>query len=106
MAMIYHDLRSPLANIVSSLDILNALLPNDDSSIKPVFQIAVRSTERLQRLINSLLDIKRLEAGQPITDLKTIEIETIIRESIDTVIRFQTANARSSKKKWQIHYQL
>ncbi len=86
MAMIYHDLRSPLANIVSSLDILNALLPNDDTSIKPVFQIAVRSTERLQRLINSLLDIKRLEAGQPITDLKTIEIETIIQESIDTVI--------------------
>lgn len=86
MAMIYHDLRSPLANIVSSLDILNALLPNNDSSIKPVFQIAVRSTERMQRLINSLLDIKRLEAGQPITNLKTIDIETIIQESIDTVI--------------------
>ena len=54
MAMIYHDLRSPLANIVSSLDILNAILPKDDDSISPVFQIAVRSTERMQRLINSL----------------------------------------------------
>lgn len=85
MAMIYHDLRSPLANIVSSLDILDALLPDDDSSIKPVFQIAVRSSERMQRLINSLLDIKRLEAGQPITDFKSVEIGTIIQESIDIV---------------------
>ncbi len=85
MAMIYHDLRSPLANIVSSLDILNALLPNDDAQIKPVFQIAVRSTERMQRLINSLLDIKRLESGQPITNLKTIKLNSLILESVETV---------------------
>ena len=26
-AMIYHDLRSPLSNIISSLDMLNAILP-------------------------------------------------------------------------------
>ena len=85
MAMIYHDLRSPLANIVSSLDILNAILPKDDASISPVFQIAVRSTERMQRLINSLLDIKRLEAGQPITNSKTVSINSLIRDSIETV---------------------
>ncbi len=85
MAMIYHDLRSPLANIVSSLDILNAILPKDDGSISPVFQIAVRSTERMQRLINSLLDIKRLEAGQPITNTKTVSIHSLIRDSIETV---------------------
>ncbi len=85
MAMIYHDLRSPLANIVSSLDILNVLLPQDDSQIKPVFQIAVRSTERMQRLINSLLDIKRLESGQPITNLKPISPKALIMESVETV---------------------
>ena len=85
MAMIYHDLRSPLANIVSSLDILNVLLPADDSSIQPVYQIAVRSTERMQRLINSLLDIKRLEAGQPITNLKPVEVDLLIREAIEIV---------------------
>ena len=85
MAMIYHDLRSPLANIVSSLDILNSLLPLEDSQINPVFQIAVRSTERMQRLINSLLDIKRLESGQPITNLKSISVKALINESIETV---------------------
>ena len=82
--MIYHDLRSPLANIISSLDILDTLLPQD-SSISPVFQIAVRSTDRMQRLINSLLDIKRLEAGQPITNPKFINTNALLNESIEAV---------------------
>lgn len=85
MAMIYHDLRSPLANIVSSLDILNSILPLEDSQIKPVFQIAVRSTERMQRLINSLLDIKKLESGQPITNLKPVSVKALINDSVETV---------------------
>jgi signal transduction histidine kinase len=84
MSMIYHDLRSPLANIISSLDILDTLLPKD-ASIAPVFQIAVRSTDRMQRLINSLLDIKRLEAGQPITNPKSVNMNILIQESIEAV---------------------
>ena len=82
MSMIYHDLRSPLANIISSLDILDTLLPRN-SSITPVFQIAVRSTDRMQRLINSLLDIKRLEAGQPITNPKLIDTHSMLIESVE-----------------------
>ncbi len=85
MAMIYHDLRSPLANIISSLDILKTLLPENDENVMPVFQIAVRSTDRLQRLINSLLDIKRLEAGQPITNLKEFYIGDLIEDAKDAV---------------------
>jgi len=84
MSMIYHDLRSPLANIISSLDILDTLLPKN-SSITPVFQIAVRSTDRMQRLINSLLDIKRLEAGQPITNPKFVNMNVLLQESVEAL---------------------
>lgn len=84
MSMIYHDLRSPLANIISSLDILDTLLP-DNANITPVFQIAVRSTERMNRLINSLLDIKRLEAGQSIVNSKELDLNTLIQESVEVV---------------------
>jgi PAS domain S-box-containing protein len=84
MSMIYHDLRSPLANIISSHDILETLLPKN-SSISPVFQIAVRSTDRMQRLINSLLDIKRLEAGQPITNPKYVNTNLMLSESLEVL---------------------
>lgn len=84
MSMIYHDLRSPLANIISSLDILDTLLPKN-TSITPVFQIAMRSTDRMQRLINSLLDIKRLEAGQPITNPKFTDMNVLLQESVEAL---------------------
>lgn len=86
MAMIYHDLRSPLANIISSLDILDTLLPADQvESVRPIFQITTRSADRLQRLISSLLDINRLEAGQPITNRREVDPRELVAESLDAV---------------------
>jgi PAS domain S-box-containing protein len=88
-AMIYHDLRSPLSNIVSSLDMLSAMMPSEkDSSLESVFGIATRSTERLLRLINSLLDIDRLEAGQPITDRKVVSPADLVNEAVEAVMPF------------------
>lgn len=83
-AMIYHDLRSPLANIISSLDILQTLLPQEAAqTIQPVFDIAVRAAERLQRLISSLLDINRLEAGQPIINKRPVAPHVLVAEAVD-----------------------
>ncbi len=83
-AMIYHDLRSPLANIISSLDILQTILPADSvEAIQPVFQIAVRAADRLQRLISSLLDINRLEAGQQITSKRPVQPVALVEEAVE-----------------------
>ena len=85
-AMIYHDLRSPLANIISSLELMTGLLPADQpDSLKQLFDIANRSTARMQRLISSLLDINRLEAGQAITDKTSVNVETLINEALEAV---------------------
>jgi PAS domain S-box-containing protein len=85
-AMIYHDLRSPLANIVSSLDILGSLLPPEDrESVRPLYHIAVRSTDRMQRMINSLLDLNRLEAGQPLAERHPVSPRTLVTEAVDAV---------------------
>jgi PAS domain S-box-containing protein len=86
ISMIYHDLRSPLANVVSSLDVLETLLPlDDDPALKSLLNIAVRSTERIQRLTNSLLDMRRLEAGQPLSNPQAVEVPVLIEEAIDAV---------------------
>ncbi len=78
-SMIFHDLRSPLSNVISSLDIIQASLPGaDDPEIQSLFDIANRSTVRIQRLTKSLLDINRLESGQPITNLERIKPENLI----------------------------
>ncbi len=86
IAMIYHDLRSPLSNIISSLDMLKLMLPDEEfQPVQPLFTIASRSSARLQRLINSLLDINRLEAGQPITNQQVTAVAGLAREAIEAV---------------------
>ncbi|MGZ9163960.1 MAG: GAF domain-containing protein [Anaerolineales bacterium] len=84
-AMIYHDLRSPLANIVSSLDVLHSLAPDDDKeTVMTVLKIAENSTDRIQRLVSSLLDVNRLESGQPVADQKAVDpIPMIAKVALD-----------------------
>jgi two-component system, NtrC family, sensor histidine kinase KinB len=85
-AMIYHDLRSPLANIISSLELMKApIAATQDVSMIQLFEISDRATERMNRLISSLLDINRLEAGQPITNKKMTDVEKLMDEAIETL---------------------
>ncbi|MEJ2301298.1 MAG: GAF domain-containing protein [Anaerolineales bacterium] len=87
ISMIYHDLRSPLANVVSSLDVLASLSSlEEDPAFKSLLEIAMRSTERIQRLTNSLLDLNRLEAGQPVGDLKPTDPLTLVSEAVEAVM--------------------
>jgi signal transduction histidine kinase len=84
IAMIYHDLRSPLSNIVSSLDLMNDIIPEEET-LRMMLNIARNSTGRIQRLVNSLLDINRLESGQQIVDQNAIDPLVLIRESLRDV---------------------
>lgn len=86
VAMIYHDLRSPLANVVASLDLMNNLLANsEDESLRGLVSIAERSTDRMQRLISSLLDTYRLEEGQPIANRKIVLPEKLLQDTVEAV---------------------
>ena len=84
-AMIYHDLRSPLANVISSIDILKGILPEDDETVTSLVSIASNASARMQRLISSLLDINRLEAGQPIASRETVSPQTLIKDALKSV---------------------
>ena len=50
-----------------------------------LFSIAKRSTQRIQRLTASLLDIDRLEAGYPVVELILSQFETLLHESLREV---------------------
>lgn len=85
MAMIYHDLRSPLSNIISSLDMFHLLLPEGDDNLHSILTIALRSSERMQRLISTLLDINRLETGQSIIHRQPVEAAPLMREAVEAI---------------------
>ncbi len=87
ISMIYHDLRAPLSNIVSGLDMLSSMCPSaENEGIQNVLLVIRRSTERIQRLVNSLLDINRLEAGQKITQQQEVSPQELAREAVEIVL--------------------
>jgi len=96
IAMVYHDLRSPLANVVSSLEVL-ASMPafTQDSAISSLLSIAIRSTDRIQRLTNSLLDINRLEAGQAVGNRQPVHPAALVEDCLEVV--FPAVNNKALK---------
>lgn len=83
LAMVFHDLRSPLGNVISSLEMLSAALPRDERSadLNILADIALRSSRRIIHLLNELLDIRRLESGQPLDKAPAL-LQAMIEEAV------------------------
>lgn len=99
-SMIYHDLRSPLANVVSSLDLLDTMLPPNDTSMKSLLEISMRSTERIQRMTESLLDMSLLEAGQPIGKRTQVNVTDLIYEAVEAIV--STVNNKNQSISYKV----
>lgn len=84
-SMIYHDLRSPLANVVSSIEVLSGLIDSSETSAHSILDIASNSTARIQRLVDSLLDLNRLEAGQSVVNQQATDPLPILRQALKDV---------------------
>jgi signal transduction histidine kinase len=83
IAMIYHDLRSPLANVVSSLEAMEASPSiGGDPSTSSLLHIALRSADRIQQITSSLLEVNRLGAGQVIGERSPVEVKELLREVV------------------------
>lgn len=85
LSMVYHDLRSPLANILSGVDVLESIHGRDGTSAT-VLEIIRRSAERIQRLTSTMLDIRRLETGHPLAKPRPTPPQQLIQEAVDTVL--------------------
>lgn len=84
-SMIFHDLRSPLGNVISSLELLQVSLAESDETTRSVLSIALRSSRRLSRLVESLLDLAQLESGQAVLHKTQGSIGALIAEAAEEV---------------------
>ena len=84
-SMIFHDLRAPIGNIISSLEVLETSTVKEDEAFQSVLSIAQRSSRRASRLIESLLDLDRLEAGNAVIDKQKTSITALIKEAVEEV---------------------
>ena len=85
IAMLLHDLQSPLGNVISTLELLRMQVAGSDPDemLLSLLDIAARSSEQLQRLIASLMDISRLEAGQPVGAQSAAALGELVQSAYD-----------------------
>jgi len=86
VAMASHELRTPLTSIRGSLQLLLAddeALPSEDG--RELVGVALKSSERLVRIINDILDIAKIEAGQLPMSVKHVEAGPLLQTAADAV---------------------
>ncbi|MGD1996587.1 MAG: ATP-binding protein, partial [Anaerolineae bacterium] len=82
--MIIHDLRNPLSSIMSSLDLIHAAMTDKSITIpvNELFRIAQRSGDRLYLLIDSILDLARLEDGGAGLTRRRLDVRSLVIEAV------------------------
>lgn len=78
--LIIHDLRNPLHVIVNALGVLTMSVPDDVlRTNEELFNLVTHNTDRMIRLIDSMLDVSRLEAGQPLLETAPTDLAFVIQ---------------------------
>jgi PAS domain S-box-containing protein len=84
VATVSHELRTPLTSIAGAL----SLLVNDSSGTLParamrLLTIAHGNSQRLVRLVNSILDMEKIESGKVVFVLKRVEVRSLVERAIE-----------------------
>ncbi|WP_102225718.1 sensor histidine kinase [Acidimangrovimonas sediminis] len=85
ISTVSHELRTPLTSIKGSLDLANSgLLGEVPEKLKRVLGIAVKNGQRLEKLVNDLLDVQKIEAGKMEFQLERLNVNELVKESIES----------------------
>jgi signal transduction histidine kinase len=84
--LIIHDLRNPLSNIVVTFKLLSLMLPEEVlQANREIIEVAQTSAERMQRLVETLLEVSRLDAGEAEFVINPVDLGAMIRDVVHGV---------------------
>ncbi|HZI15628.1 MAG TPA: ATP-binding protein [Myxococcus sp.] len=97
LAVASHELKGPLTPFQLRLQALERETkgprPMDEERVRAHLLVLRRQTRRLATLVDSLLDVSRVEAGTLQLDLEEVELDAVVR---DVAARFEGQAARAS----------
>ena len=87
LAIVTHDLRTPLSAIVTAAAMQLATAPQDEngSKIRRWAESIQRAAEHMARLIRDLADIGQMDAGRFAIERKPTDVSALVREVVDTL---------------------
>jgi PAS domain S-box-containing protein len=86
VSMVSHELRTPLAALKEGISIvLDGVCGGLNEEQKYFLQIGAQNVERLHRLIDSILDFRKLSAGKMTFVMEENSLQAVIREVYETM---------------------
>lgn len=83
-SMVSHELRTPLTSIRASLGLMQGGVAGDLSEMsKQLVDIGREECDRLIRLINDILDIRKIEAGKMELKLKEVQPSELVQIAVE-----------------------
>lgn len=79
-----HDLRAPITNTLFALEMLRAQEDEDPQSREKLLDITYNSTKKTLQLINEILDVNRLEAGELPLTLQPVNLPALVAAAVDS----------------------
>jgi signal transduction histidine kinase len=84
---VVHDLRSPLFGVMAGLETLQQIGTEKlDSDQTEVLELCMRSCDQMLTLVNSLLDLSRLEKGMLPLQFSQVNVKDLIESSLKQVM--------------------
>ena len=83
VSAVSHEFRTPLTSLRQLTEILNDGRIHDESRRQSYYQALARQTERLYRLVESLLDFGRMEAGTSPYRLEPLDACAFVRSVVE-----------------------
>ncbi|HYP23297.1 MAG TPA: PAS domain-containing sensor histidine kinase [Actinomycetota bacterium] len=78
-----HELRTPLTSLLGFVEMLSRARHRlDEAKLQTMFDAMTRSGDRLAVLIENLLDLSKLQAGQVQVDIEPVSIDTLAHEVV------------------------
>jgi signal transduction histidine kinase len=82
LGIVAHDLRSPLNAITTSASLL-LRQPTQDEQLRRHLGLIRRSSQQMERLIQDLLDVTRIEAGNLVLEQRSEDVAALVKEASD-----------------------
>jgi PAS domain S-box-containing protein len=83
LAVVAHDLRNPLNTVTMAISLMLENTPVERTQERRQVEIVRRAADRMNRMIQDLLDVKRMESGRLAIDLQPEEVDVIINDMIE-----------------------
>ncbi|MBY6201411.1 HAMP domain-containing histidine kinase [Maritalea mobilis] len=89
LSTVSHELRTPLTSLKASLDLVNkGALGEVPEHLKRAIGIAAKNGETLAVLIDDLLDLQKIEAGEMKFRFKPVNVNDLVTEAVETTADF------------------